>query len=827
MSDKVPAGGQVQRVEDRLAKIWERVGGPVAAFVGGRRFELASRVLLVLLLLAGAAFLLSYFGRWYPVRDWLFWIYLRVWAFTLLFGVACVCAGNQLLKLLLKRTLPLFEHFAFAFALGSFVFYVEIFIGGLLGFLHPWFFFLAPLLPIAWGGRSTLALARRAVRHWRHIASLRPWSRPSLLEWTVLAAGLVAVLALYFPILTPENVAYDVRWYHLPLAEHYVALGAVQRSPEGWLPAAYPHLVSYLYTWALLMPWGRYFDHVELCAHLEFIVFIATLPGISALARRLLPRVRLRGAWVAIFLFPEIFIYDSCLAAGADHFAGMWAPLVMIAFLRMVQQRSWRFAALMALAMSGALCTKFTAGNVVAFPLLATVLWAALGSAFPRGVERGRYAQLLGVAALTGLVATSPHWLKNLIWYGDPLYPTLHNVLKVRPWTPDFSAPFENWYYPPAYHPTRDWAGVRETLRALFNYSFIPNDWWTSHRDVPLFGSLGTLSLAWLFFLRGTKRIWLLQIAIHVGLFFWFWVHHFDRYLQTLLPWMGAALATTLYLVWQKGYLVRGALVVVLGVQMVWGGDAYFLPIHAMTGSAIKKAIDLLGTGYQQNYTERYSSYFHPYADLSKDLPRNAKILVHEIHMHWALERATVSDWQGTQAGISYGRLSGVRETYRLLKQLGVTHVYSERASSKGYDTLAADLNFFALAEFVLSSPHRVGSQFIAPLPAEPPALDYANNRVLFMGCAETYANGIYTLNQLVASDFDPAKRYPEPLEPLPRLPEPDVLSRAMSGAALMVLDPGCYPNMGDSVRGARFVHIAQRNRLELYARKLVEQPRL
>ncbi len=818
-----PAGGRAASPEKQRVKMGERLSERISALTSGRRFEVATRVLLTALLLGGALFLLRYFGRWYPVKDWLFWVYLRVWVCALVFGVACLCAGNALLKLTLRRSLPLFEHFAFAFALGSFVFYLEVFLAGLLGLLRPWFFFVAPLLLIAWGGRSTFALLQRARRHFRSISALRVWPRPSLLEWSLLAAGLVAILALYFPILTPENVAYDARWYHLPLAEHYVAVGAIQRSPEGWLPAAYPHLVSHLYTWALLMPGGRYFDHVELCAHLEFIVFLATLPGVSALARRLLPRVRLRGAWVAIFLFPEIFIYDSCLSVGADHFAAMWAPLIMIAFLRMVQQRSWQFAILMAAAMSGALCTKFTAGNIVLFPVLATLAWTAFGMAWPRGVERARYAQVLGAAAATGLVATSPHWLKNLIWYGDPIYPTLHRFLNVRPWTPDFSAPFENWFYPPNYHPTRDLAGVRETLRALVTYSFIPNDWWTSHRDVPIFGSLGTLSLAWLPFLRRTKRIWLLQLALHVGLFFWFWVHHFDRYLQTLLPWMGAALAATLYLLWQKGYLVRVGLVLLLGVQVVWGGDAYFLPIHAMSTSAIKKSMDLLASGYDQNYTQRYSAPFYPYADAAKDLPPNAKVLVHEMHVHWALQRASVSDWQGTQAGISYGRLGGVRETYRFLKQLGVTHVFWDGPTSKGYDTLAADLNFFALVHFVPRSPNRIGGKVMAALPDAAPPRDYANTRVLFMGCAEAYANGIYDLNQLVASDLDPRKIYPKPREPLPRLPEPAALDAAMEGAALMVVDPGCYPRLPAAVQRAHFERIARRNRLELYARPLVE----
>ena len=47
-------------------------------------------------------------------------------------------------------------------------------------------------------------------------------------------------------------------------------------------------------------------------------------------------------------------------------------------------------------------------------------------------------------------------------------------------------------------------------------------------------------------FLKGTRRLWLLALWIHVGVFAWYSVHHQDRYLQGLLPlmagWAGDAL---------------------------------------------------------------------------------------------------------------------------------------------------------------------------------------------------------------------------------------------------------------------------------------------
>ena len=46
-------------------------------------------------------------------------------------------------------------------------------------------------------------------------------------------------------------------WYHLGLAEQYVVHGGVVRFPEAPAVATVSHLATWLYTWALLMPWGE------------------------------------------------------------------------------------------------------------------------------------------------------------------------------------------------------------------------------------------------------------------------------------------------------------------------------------------------------------------------------------------------------------------------------------------------------------------------------------------------------------------------------------------------------------------------------------------
>src|SRR4051812_8794628 len=84
----------------------------------------ARRVAFSLTLLAGAVVLGLVVNLHYPVRDWLFFRYLRVIAFATVFVVACLAAGHAALVRLLRRTLPVAEHVAVAFPIGVLCFFL-------------------------------------------------------------------------------------------------------------------------------------------------------------------------------------------------------------------------------------------------------------------------------------------------------------------------------------------------------------------------------------------------------------------------------------------------------------------------------------------------------------------------------------------------------------------------------------------------------------------------------------------------------------------------------------------------------------------------------
>jgi hypothetical protein len=772
-------------------------------------------------LLGGTAFFLAFVNGHYPIRDWLFWIYLKAWACAALFFLACLVSGNALLLRTLRRTLPLAEHVVTSFALGAFAFFVLIFVCGLLRLIRPGLFFAAPLLLIGSGAPAAHRVGRRV---YRHLSALRrkPQRPSSPAPLLIGLAGCAAVLLLYFPTLTPENIAYDVRWYHIPIAEHYVARGAVERFAEGWFLGAYPHLASFYFAWALLMPASSYFDRVELIAHLEVVFFLVTMAGIPALVRLLLPRTRAPLAWVAVFLFPGLFAYDSALHGGADHIAALWAIPVFTVLVRLLSTLSVRYAALFAIVAAGAINTKVTTVIVVGVPILTVLSVGAFRMAVPRpGRSRGAAALCLAVCAVTGLAATAPFWLKNWIWYGDPIYPNLAKHLAARPLTPDFQVPLDYWFYDAKFRATRDWQGVREALRAVLDFSFVPHDWSITPPPAPVFGSLFTLLLFCVPFLGRRPRLWLLLGATHGGVFLWYNIHHFERYLQALLPWMAASVTVCLVLLWRLHWALRPLVMGLVLSQMVWGGDAYFRP-HAMVGSAPERAAALLSAGMKGDYKKRFD-VFESYYAIGRKLPPDATVLLHETHIHWGLQRASVSDHAGTQGGISYVRSGSLAGVYDLLKSMHVTHLVWRTGVSGSSDTLGSDLLFFRFAKYATNGRRQVQGETLARMPSEPPPRAAEVDTVAVFDCGERYANGLYPVTALVKSDYDPDRHYPAPYEAFGRTVTKAAARSRLEQATFAVINPLCYRRLVSVAVSLGLEKMATRGDLELYGRPVTE----
>ncbi|HEX7506855.1 MAG TPA: hypothetical protein VF550_08785 [Polyangia bacterium] len=673
----------------------------------------------------------------YPLREWLVFMLARYWVFALLFSAACLSTGLRLVTVILPEPPRLGERLVFGFALGVLVFALGVFLAGLAGLFGRIFFFAWPGLMLAAGARPAW---RDLCRMRSHLGSfgvrlLLPRGFVEAAAGVLLALSLVAV---YLQVMTPQNVGSDSYWYHLPIAEEYVARGAIRPFAEGWYLGAYPQLASLLYTWAFQSP-GSLLDHVALSSHLEWALFLATLAGVSSLTRRLLGGTRVPFAAAVVFLFPGIFLYDSSLITGADHVHAFWAPALGLALIRLGRRFEPREAVLAGLLTAGPILTKYQ-GIYFFVPTAVLVLCLAIRT------RRARPALLWGLSCLA---LSSSHWLKNWIFYGDPFYPLLHKYLAARPFHEGAGPLLDREYWNARFALTGTfWQNVLQTIAAVPNFSFVAHDW-DFHGDRPVFGSLFTLLVPVLAFFRARWRLWWMIAGIHLAIVLWFVTSHQDRFLQALLPWMAACTAAILVLAWRGGWLVRCGVAMLVLYQMLWGADVYFIRTHAMIGdSPLKTLVDQVAAGHSGKYDDRERLHGGSFQSVAARLPYHSKVLIHERHDRFGMMAETISDTVGWQGAVDYLLLETPNATVDLWRRLGATHAtwWPDRGGMSP-EELAREAGFARAVDQWGDGPENIGDRSLSKLTDHPKNATLAAQptRIAWLGCGGDPPLGIFT----------------------------------------------------------------------------------
>jgi len=783
---------------------WREVAGKVAG---------SARHVGLLLALSVTIFLFLWQGnQHYPIKHWLFWMYARIWGYCALFALSAASSGHLAINVLGGKRLPLFERTTLSLAAGTLIFFLVLFVCGLFGIYNRVFAIVMPILLGAPGMWSLIRHSRRVVHHLRGARKRTTW-RPSVLFWIVAAFGVGGIGLIYFAILSPRNMAYDSYFYHLGIAQQYAVEGGIKPAVEAWLPAAIPHLASVLYAWAFILPGFSLTERVLCAAHIEFIIFLFTLISVPALVRRLVPKAPAGLSWAAFFLFPGIFVYDSSLSIAADHINAFWAIPIYLMTLRTLEslnvKRSGgafaaRNATLLAMFFAAAILTKYQAMYLLAYPTLAVAgasLWNLSGVIIRRRELIGRMFRTISVIAATsimvGLVFTMPHWLKNLVWYGDPFFPYLSPYMLSSKWIPDTAAVFQGWdgaqhtgWRPQGTLPHK----LLETAQATAVFAFKPHDWSKFHGQVPIFGALFSLGVLVLPFLRKTQRNWELVIATHLGIAVWYWTLHQDRYLQVLLPWMVASVAATLISLWRLHWTAKTLTVALVGFQVIWGGDAYFIPAHAMTGnSSAPITAELLAAGMKGKYADRFA-FGDRLFEVGRDpaLPQDAHVLVHEHELRFGLWRTVVSDRPGLAYAFRYDKLKDEVELHNRLLKLGITHI-ATRQKSNNVESLGGEIQFFAYVKLYAKHIKTFSDWSVYSLPTAPPTKKN-NGLVAYFGCGKQYARGLHQLSNLSVRERQVVQKPPmvAAITPVP-LP-PDQFAAFIARADFVVTDTNCKP---------------------------------
>jgi hypothetical protein len=413
------------------------------------------------------------------------------------------------------------------------------------------------------------------------------------------------------------------------------------------------------------------------------------------------------------------------------------------------------------------------------------------------------------------LVLSGPYWLKNWIAYGDPMYPLLHNFVGSHPFHPGAARLLEQAYWVPRFELSGTTAEKwRETAKALVTFSFVPHDWSSFHGDKPVFGSLFTLTLPVLLFLRRTRRVWLLVVAVHLGLVVWFVTSHQDRFLQALVPWMAAATAAILTLAWRQGRLVRTAVAALVGVQIVWGGDVYFFRTHPMVNdSPIRAVADHIAAGHRGDYGRRFV-IFADNQQLGRALPANAVLLMHRERNRNGIVAPTVVDEPGWQGAIDYVSLGSGERTLALWQRLGINHVaWNPDLGDMSPEELAREAVFSSAIRLGSDgSPRALGGKQLVKLRGSKWPADAAALRIAWLGCGGDPPIGVYDAPGL-------AIRVPAATL-APKNVEADALA-ALAGVGTLVLRPSCdYASAARPTIEKGFERVATAGDVSLWVRR-------
>jgi hypothetical protein len=795
--------------------IWSRVRGGLEHRSVARGLTVLRTALLVGSLLLGCHWLLGGVERFYPVKSWLVWRYLAYWVGAVFFAVSCQLGGLPIVARL-GRDFRWSERVLLAQAIGTVLFFLGMFVLGMLGLFHRAVFYAWPIALIAFGARTGFRQFQR-LRRLRRVVYRMPRRAMPWPQLAAMALGVVSLVIVYSQIIHPAQVSYDARWYHLSLAEQYAATGRVLNYVDRSYVMLYPQLASFVYTWAFLAPTSELFDKVELCAHIVFLLFIGILAGVALLTRRLIPRASLTS-WGGVFLFPGLFLYDSGLHLGADHAAAFFA--VPLALTTLVTFKKWTTPnwLLLATMIAGCALSKYSVVTLFAVPALVLALRGAWGLIRPG--ERRRVDWLVSPAwgLLTMLLLTAPHWAKNWVFYGNPVFPYAAGIFKRAPW-----ADYNRRMYE-LFTATFEWAPhgtfqhrLNETIHAVPFFAFEVHDWPAFHRDVPVFGFLFSLSGLALPFVRGrTRRLWVGFFACYVGVFLWYWGMHQDRYLQVLLPWMAAVTVAVLALAWRSSMWAKLPVAALVGLQLAWGADVPFIPGHAMLGRPpTSAAIELASSGYRQQIKGRLD-VFEPYQSIGKRLnPRTDRILLHDSHMSLGFGVMTLEDDAHTTGHFEYGAQPSFSAVERMLRAAGVTHVVWVPRTSQGWPGYANDFVFFDFLRSHVGAAQTFGNLSLARLQGGAD-LDLRAAKVAYFGCQGLYTKGVYSLSSMNFPDMlsYSAKKFPKPER---AISDPVALEAEIPSVRYVVFDPSCGGKAPRALR--KFTLLANRSTVQLWAR--------
>jgi hypothetical protein len=732
-----------------------------------RRSQRIARGATLLVGLVGTAIYASALNPVYPIRQWLFWPLAMLWGWVALFSAACASFGQLVLvRVLRAHDLPRLESAVMSMAVGVVAFVMAMYLGGALGWYGTTWALLLPSAMLVLGAPEGYRLARDLIAE-----VARPQPRGPL-AIAIGACGVVCLGVLYLQAMTPESLNYDSVWYHVVVAQDYARAGRIIPFLADY-NKNFPQLTPLIHTWGWLLPGMNDALRWMLVLHSELGLFLWTLAGVAAAIRMLTADQTLRGAWVAFFLFPIIFVYDNNIGGAADHVCAFFSVPMLLAALRLCATFSLQSAALLAIASAGAALTKYQAmymiaatGVVVAMYWLRHMIEHRFPRLAPDGTPRVPLRNLIWAPVLIvglGLLLVSPHFIRGIVFYKNPVYPLLRSTFPSTPNIAHSAYYFDNIAADPGYRVRGPLlVKIASAIKLFFTFSMQPHYSFT--HNVPAFGSLFTLLLPTLPFVRNRARIAPAAAIASGAVLAWAWVYFIDRNLQTFMPVLVCVTGALVVELWRLGGAARFGLAPLLALQIVWGADALFYSGH----ERIEASIDLIRSGFEGKAASRFEVYRPSFTAMKRVLPEDAVVLLHTSHVTLGIDRDVLFDWAGYQALITYQHIHTPRELYTYLRSFGVTHLLFELQLRFAAPSKQEEVVWNALVTGYGEPLGQFGVYRLVRLPAQPPP-EEAPYQVATLGLWG-YADGIYPIDHMGTIEYlpGPLQHFRRPTKAMP-----------------------------------------------------------
>jgi hypothetical protein len=689
----------------------------------------------------------------YSIARWLIWGYLQIWGWLIFFCASCVAFGQLLLVRVLRlRNLPALESAVLGMMAGVLAFVMAMYGAGAIG-LFDWFFSVAlPGVFLAAGLSHGITLGRRLLSE----LFVAPFTLLSALAG---GAGVLFLTMTYLGILSPDALGYDAVWFHVKIAQDYARWKGIAPFP-GDYSHALPHLASILYTWGFLVPGLHTAQRWIFALHMEFCILVFTLAGISAAVQRQIGPRPARSGWAAFFLFPGFFVYG--LWGTADHIAAFFSIGMALALVHVFESPAPASFALLAFGIAGGLLTKYQAVYVAAPALVLAAIgwslgWWRLARARRRAVpaesadgsfeadpsprlvsRRDLWRGPIVLVALGGLLV-APHFLKNIVFYHNPVYPFAQQIFThSTPTVPDGWLYFEHGMKPQSQNPPGFGDKITNAIRLLRTVSLLPRS------AAPAVCSLFVLLIP-AATLGGRRRATVVVCALGLGsLVMWALLLVDSRHLETFAPVLAAALAALIVKIWRLGLAARIGLAPLLVLQVAWAADA---PFTDHSRAAMDSGIRLIHAGIEGRGSSVLDDYRAGYVALGRAVPLNAKLVIHTFGLSLGIDRDIVMDSIGFQGLISYRQIHTPRELYDRFRALGITHLVHEPNGIYASPTKQEDVLFHSLVSRYGVPMGRFDGLFLTAMPSSPPPVE-APYRVLVVD-VPGYADGLYRIEEL------------------------------------------------------------------------------